>query len=190
VSTCRCHYPGGIVGSDRSWDGLFHPFPCSPTTTAFPTPLAGRLPHRCLSRLAQHSLTLRPADSLHRRAAHLSRRLRRLRYLRRHSDSFRPERPSWPGGTCTHWETPPFTAHNGEAARLPGPPCGCRPSRPICSAGRHRPGTGPIRTTAGTRGRRLPQAPAILADLRRGSERSSWVAEGLPGGGCEIRHRG
>ena len=108
VSTCRCHYPGGIVGSNRSWDGLFHPFPCSPTTTAFPTPLAGRLPHRCLSRLAQHSLTLRPADSLHRRAAHLSRRLRRLRYLRRRSDSFRPERPSWPGGTCTHWETPPF----------------------------------------------------------------------------------
>jgi hypothetical protein len=44
VSTCRCHYPGGIVGSDRSWDGLFHPFPCSPTTAAFPDILAGRLP--------------------------------------------------------------------------------------------------------------------------------------------------
>jgi hypothetical protein len=45
VPSCRCHYPGGIVGSDRSWDGLFHPFPCSPTTTAFPVMLAGRLPH-------------------------------------------------------------------------------------------------------------------------------------------------
>ena len=45
MSTCRCHYPGGIVGSDRSWDGLFHPFPYSPTTTAFPDVLAGRLPH-------------------------------------------------------------------------------------------------------------------------------------------------
>jgi len=44
VSTCRCHYPGGIVGSDRSWDGLFHPFPCSPTTAAFPDYVAGRLP--------------------------------------------------------------------------------------------------------------------------------------------------
>ena len=44
VSTCRCHYPGGIVGSDRSWDGLFHPFPCSPTTAAFPGYVAGRLP--------------------------------------------------------------------------------------------------------------------------------------------------
>jgi len=44
VSTCRCHYPGGIAGSDRSWDGLFHPFPCSPTTTAFPVYVAGRLP--------------------------------------------------------------------------------------------------------------------------------------------------
>src|SRR5262249_36552401 len=117
VSTCRCHYPGGIVGSNRSWDGLFHPFPCSPTTTAFPTPLAGRLPHRCLSRLVQHSLALPPADSLHRRAAHLSRRLRRLCYLPPRSDSFRPERLSWPGETCPHWETPPFTAHNGDAAR-------------------------------------------------------------------------
>jgi len=36
VSTCRCHYPGGIVGSDRSWDGLFHPFRFSPATAAFP----------------------------------------------------------------------------------------------------------------------------------------------------------
>jgi hypothetical protein len=44
VSTCRCHYPGEIVGSDRSWDGLFHPFPSSPTTTAFPVYVAGRLP--------------------------------------------------------------------------------------------------------------------------------------------------
>src|SRR5262249_50217223 len=85
VSTCRCHYPGGIVGSNRSWDGLFHPFPCSPTTTAFPGPLSGRLPHQCLSRLARHSLALRPIDSLHRQAAHWSRRLRRRCYLRRRS---------------------------------------------------------------------------------------------------------
>jgi hypothetical protein len=31
---------------------------------------------------------------------------------RRRSDSYRPERLSWPGGTCTHWETPPLTAHS------------------------------------------------------------------------------
>ena len=104
MSTCRCHYPGGIVGSDRSWDGLFHPFPCSPTTAAFPDYHGGSAPTLNLSRPAQHSLALRPVDSLHRRAVHLSRRLRRLCYLRRRSDSFRPERPSWPGGTCTRWE--------------------------------------------------------------------------------------
>jgi hypothetical protein len=63
----------------------------------------GSAPTLNLSRPARHSLALRPVDSLHRRAAHLSRRLRRLCYLRRRSDSFRPERPSWPGGTCTRW---------------------------------------------------------------------------------------
>jgi hypothetical protein len=85
----------------------------------------GGLPRLCggsaptfrLSRPAQHSLALRPVDSLHRRAAHLSRRLRRLRYLRRRSDSFRPERPSWPGGTCTRWEDTAFSrrTHNEES---------------------------------------------------------------------------
>src|SRR5208337_1987942 len=30
VPTCRRHYPGGPLGSDRSWDGLFHPFPIHP----------------------------------------------------------------------------------------------------------------------------------------------------------------
>src|SRR5262249_29300227 len=36
-----------------------------------------------------------------------------------------PERLSWPGGTCTHWETPPFTAHvesrSGAVADAPFP---------------------------------------------------------------------
>jgi hypothetical protein len=61
-----------------------------------------------LSKPAQHSLALRPVDSLHRLAVHLSRRLRRFCYLYRRFDSFRPERSSWPGGICTHWETLPF----------------------------------------------------------------------------------
>jgi len=104
VSTCRCHYPGGIVGSDRSWDGLFHPFPFFANDGGLPRLTGGSAPTLNLSRPAQHSLALRPVDSQHRRAVHLSRRLRRLCYLRRRSDSFRPERPSWPGGTCTRWE--------------------------------------------------------------------------------------
>ena len=36
--------PVGSLGRDRSWDGLFHPFPCSPATAAFPVIMAGRLP--------------------------------------------------------------------------------------------------------------------------------------------------
>src|SRR5262249_53800886 len=56
MPTCRCQYPGGIVGSDRSWDGLFHPFPRSPTTAAFPVMLAGRLPrHHFRGLLSIHS---------------------------------------------------------------------------------------------------------------------------------------
>src|SRR5271165_1095310 len=30
VPTCRRHYPGGPLGSDRSWDGLFQPLPFHP----------------------------------------------------------------------------------------------------------------------------------------------------------------
>ncbi len=30
VPTCRRHYPGGPLGSDRSWDGLFQPLPFLP----------------------------------------------------------------------------------------------------------------------------------------------------------------
>src|SRR5262249_340179 len=73
-----------------------------------PRYVGGSAPTSSLSRPAQHSLALRPDDSLHRQAVHVSRRLRRLRYLHRRSDSFRPERPSWPGGTCTRWEDPTF----------------------------------------------------------------------------------
>jgi hypothetical protein len=63
----------------------------------------GSAPTLKLSRPAQHSLALRPVDALHRQAVHVSRRLRRLCYLHRRSDSFRPERPSWPGGAYTRW---------------------------------------------------------------------------------------
>ena len=57
----------------------------------------GSAPTLNLSRPAQCSLTLRPVDSPHRQAVHLSRRLRRLRYLHRRSDSFRLERSNLAG---------------------------------------------------------------------------------------------
>ena len=101
VSTCRCHYPGGIVGSDRSWDGLFHPCPLFADDGGLPRYIGGSAPTLNLSRPARHSLALRPVDSLHRRAVHGSRRLRRRRDLHRHSDSYRLERNQLPGGICT-----------------------------------------------------------------------------------------
>jgi hypothetical protein len=47
LRTCRRQYPGGTAGSDRSWDGLFQPFPSHPAASAFPGSMAGRLPHHC-----------------------------------------------------------------------------------------------------------------------------------------------
>ncbi len=37
--------PGGPLGVDRSWVGLFQPFPCSPAATAFPILMQGRRTH-------------------------------------------------------------------------------------------------------------------------------------------------
>ena len=37
--------PRWPAGSDRSWDGLFQPFPCSPAATAFPKLGLGRRTH-------------------------------------------------------------------------------------------------------------------------------------------------
>ena len=36
VPTCRRHYPGGPLGPDRSWDGLFQPFPFIPSGGGLP----------------------------------------------------------------------------------------------------------------------------------------------------------
>jgi hypothetical protein len=96
------------------WDGSLvgRPIPTVSLVVSdggLPRDFSGSAPTLTLSRLAQHSLALRPVDSLHRRAVHGSRRLRRFRYLHRHSDSFRPERTSRPGGTCTRWEDTAFS---------------------------------------------------------------------------------
>ena len=93
VPTCRRHYPGGPLGSDRSWDGLFQPLPFVPSDGGLPHVSAGSAPTLDVSRPARRSLALRPVGSPHRQAT-LSRRLRRLRYLPRRSDSYWLERPS------------------------------------------------------------------------------------------------
>ena len=67
--------------------------PLSPATSAFPAMRPGRLPRLFFSRPARRSLALWPARSPSDYNRPLSRRLRRLRYLHRRSDSCRPERP-------------------------------------------------------------------------------------------------
>ena len=86
--------PVGPLGLDRSWDGLFQPFPSSPAVAAFPVLVPGRHPHWSFRGLLNvHSRYDLPARCI-AKAIHLSRRLRRFRYLHRRSDSYRLERPS------------------------------------------------------------------------------------------------
>ena len=68
VPTCRRHYPGGPLGSDRSWDGLFQPFPFIPSGGGLPLPCAGSASTLDVSRPARRSLALRPVGSLHRQS--------------------------------------------------------------------------------------------------------------------------
>ena len=83
--------PRWPAGSDRSWDGLFQPFPCSPAASAFPMLMQGRRTHWTFRGLLNvHSRYGLPARCI-AKATHVSRRLRRLRYLHRRSDSYRPE---------------------------------------------------------------------------------------------------
>jgi hypothetical protein len=68
-----------------------------PSDGGLPRYRGGSAPTSLLSRPAQCSLALRPVDSPHRQAVRVSRRLRRLRYLHRRSDSFRLERSNLAG---------------------------------------------------------------------------------------------
>ena len=94
VPTCRRHYPGGPLGLDRSWDGLFQPFPC--TQRRRPSPYTCKvgdhigLFEACSTFTGDYGLSARRVA----KATRLSRRLRRFRYLHRRSDSYRLERPS------------------------------------------------------------------------------------------------
>jgi len=94
LPTCRRQYPGGPLGLDRSWDGLFQPFPC--TRRRRPSPYTCKvgdhigLFEACSTFTGDYGLSARRVA----KATRLSRRLRRFRYLHRRSDSYRLERPS------------------------------------------------------------------------------------------------
>ena len=103
--------PRWPAGSDRSWDGLFQPFPFSPATAAFPIRVQGRRPHWSFRGLlnvhSRYGLSARCIA----KATHLSRRLRRFRYLHRRSDSYRLERPSCRVGIAPTEDQHLSTAH-------------------------------------------------------------------------------
>jgi hypothetical protein len=107
VLTCRHHYPGGTAGSDRSNEGLSTPG-YSPATAAFPELLAGRLPRQIF----------RGLFSVHSRYGLPTRCTARRHICLEGSDGFVTSTAApiasgwsdqtWPGGTCTHWETVPY----------------------------------------------------------------------------------
>jgi hypothetical protein len=77
-----------------------------------PRLVAGSAPPSVVSRPARRSLALRPACSPRGQAARFSRRLRRLRYLHRRSDSYWLERPNCQAGISPAGDPRLFTAHN------------------------------------------------------------------------------
>ena len=104
ISLCTCcrHYPGAAPGRRlRS---------SHPAVSAFPERVVGSACTSAFSRLARRSLALRPAHS------------RRHLYVTCYTEGSShfvtsmtaPVASGWsvsPGGTCTHWKAPPFTAH-------------------------------------------------------------------------------
>ena len=86
-------------------------FPFSPATAAFPMLVPGRRPHWTFRGLLNvHSRYGLPARCI-AKATHLSRRLRRFRYLHRRSDSYRLERPSCRVGIAPTEDQHLSTAH-------------------------------------------------------------------------------
>jgi hypothetical protein len=81
LPTCRRQYPGGPLGLDRSWDGLFQPFPC--TQRRRPSPSLRKvgdhigLFEACSTFTGYYGLSVRRVA----KATRLSRRLRRFRFL-------------------------------------------------------------------------------------------------------------
>jgi hypothetical protein len=114
VPACRRHYPGGPLGSDCSWFGLFQPRPSSPATAAFPMLVQGRRPHWTFRGLLDVHCALSACGGSAccvAKATHLSRRLRRFCHLHRRSDSFWLERPSCHAGLTPAEDQHLDTAH-------------------------------------------------------------------------------
>ena len=112
LSLCTCcrHYPGTATGGTAS--------PIRPVMSAFPEMAVGSACALSFSRLAQRSLTLRPAHSrCHQFVARFTRRLQTFRHLHACSGCFRLER--LPGGACTRWKAPPF--HGAHPLQSLGP---------------------------------------------------------------------
>jgi len=78
-----------------------------PVISACPERVVGSACASTFSRLARHSLALRPAHSCcHQVVARFTRRLQPFRYLHSCSGCFRLEH--LPGGIRTHWKAAPF----------------------------------------------------------------------------------
>ncbi len=114
LSLCTCcrHDPGAAAGRTlRS---------SHPAVSAFPERVVRSACTSSFSRLARRSLALRPVHSRGPPIRDpLDRRLQPFRHLHGCSGCFRLER--LPGGPCTHWKAPPFTAHtrSGHWTRRP-----------------------------------------------------------------------
>ena len=99
--------PMGLIAHGTAYSNRF---PVS-TVAAFPVILPGRHPHLSFRGLLNvHSRYDLPARCI-AKATHWSRRLRRLRYLHRRSDSYRLERSSCRVGFAPTEDPRLFTAH-------------------------------------------------------------------------------
>jgi hypothetical protein len=108
LHACRRHYPGGIVGWYRS---------SRPTTASFATGPVARLPQCTVSRLAQRSLTFRPACSLNHQSDPLSSEY----FSGSVTSATAPTASDWSdqlsGGTFTHGKSPPYHGIRPHVAR-------------------------------------------------------------------------
>ena len=102
LCTCRRHYPGAAIGRRlRS---------SHPAVSAFPERVVGSACTSSFSRLARRSHALRPAHS----RRHLNVTCYTGGFSHFVTSMTAPVASGWsvsPGGTCTHWKAPPFTAH-------------------------------------------------------------------------------
>ena len=137
MPTCRRQYPGGPLGRIARGTAYSNRFPAPQRRR--PSPLGKVGAHigrfEACSTFTRVTACLLAASP----AAHLSRRLRRLRYLHRRSDSYRLEQPSCRVGVAPTEDQHLFTAHTRSD------PDGCPRSRGF--SGLH-PDRTPIRNSA------------------------------------------